>query len=230
MKLSVPRSPETNLKIKNNPAHGIEITMKKIELSNLSEWFFENIDKLGKLSKLYRILLCLGILASLIGPFFYFSFLPKLNTIDELKKEYESLENRLVKARTKAGQLKHFQAKLKEAEIEFKIVRKKLPEKKELPSLLSSISRSGRDAGLEFILFQPQPEQDKDFYAEIPVSIMVAGSYHNVALFFDKLARLSRIVNIENIKMTTAKGDNNLTTSCTAITYRFIETEQKKDS
>ena len=112
MKLSVPRFPETNRKIKNNPDHDIEITMKKIELSNLSEWFFENIDKLGKLSKLYRILLCLGILASLIGPFFYFSFLPKLNTIDELKKEYESLENRLVRARTKAGQLKHFQAKL----------------------------------------------------------------------------------------------------------------------
>ena len=59
---------------------------------------------------------------------------------------------------------------------------------------------------------------------------MVTGSYHNVALFFDKLARLSRIVNIENIKMTTAKGGNTLTTSCTAITYRFIETEQKKAS
>ena len=204
--------------------------MKKIELTNLSEWFFENIDKIGKLSKLYRILLCLGIFVTLIGPFFYFSFLPKLDTIDELTKEHESLEMRLVRARAKAGQLKHFQAKFKEAEIEFKIVRKKLPEKKEIPSLLSSISSSGRDAGLEFILFQPQPERNKDFYAEIPVSIMVAGSYHNVALFFDKLARLSRIVNIENIKMTTGKGGNTLTTSCTAVTYRFIETEQKKAS
>ena len=204
--------------------------MKKIDLSNLSKWFFEHIDKIGKLGKIYRILLCLGILAALIGPFFYFSFLPKLNTIDELKKETESLETRLVRARAKAGQLKHYQAMLKEAEIEFKIVRKKLPEKKEIPSLLSSISRSGRDAGLEFILFQPQPERNKDFYAEIPVSIMVTGSYHNVAFFFDRLAGLSRIVNIENIKMTTAKGGSNLTTSCTAVTYRFIETEQKKAS
>ena len=206
------------------------ITMKKIELIKLSELFFENIDKIGKLSKLYRILICFGILAALIGPFFYFSFLPKLNTIDELKGEQESLETRLVRARAKAGQLKHFEAKLKEAEIEFKIVRKKLPEKKEIPSLLTSISSSGRDAGLEFILFQPQPERNKDFYAEIPVSIMVTGSYHDVALFFDKLSRLSRIVNIENIKMTSNKGGNALTTSCTAVTYRFIETEQKKAS
>ncbi len=204
--------------------------MKKIELSNLSEWFFKNTDKIGKLSKLYRILLSFGILAALIGPFFYFSFLPKLDTIDALKTENDLLETRLVRARAKAGQLKHFQAKLKEAEIEFKIVRKKLPEKKEIPSLLSSISRSGRDAGLEFILFQPQPEINKNFYAEIPVSIMVTGSYHNVALFFDKLARLSRIVNIKNIKMTTAKGGNNLTTSCTAVTYRFIDAKQKKAS
>ena len=217
--------PEHIEKEKINPVQGIAITMKKIELSNLSEWFFKNTDKIGKLSKLYRILLCLGILAALIGPFFYFSFLPKLDTIDALKTENDSLETRLVRARAKAGQLKHFQAKLKEAEIEFKIVRKKLPEKKEIPSLLSSISRSGRDAGLEFILFQPQPERNKDFYAEIPVSIMVTGSYHNVALFFDKLARLSRIETIENIKMTTAKGGNNLTTSCTAITYRFIDTK-----
>ncbi|MDX2496732.1 MAG: hypothetical protein QNL11_02390, partial [Desulfobacterales bacterium] len=102
--------------------------MKKIELSNLSEWFFKNTDKIGKLSKLYRILLSLGILAALIGPFFYFSFLPKRDTIDALKTENDLLETRLVRARAKAGQLKHFQAKLKEAEIEFKIVRKKLPE------------------------------------------------------------------------------------------------------
>ena len=59
---------------------------------------------------------------------------------------------------------------------------------------------------------------------------MVTGNYHNVALFFDKVARLSRIVNIENIKMTTAKGGNELRTSCTAVTYRFIETKSKKAS
>ncbi len=204
--------------------------MKKIDTSKISAWFFNTIEKIGKLSRLYKILLCVGIFALLIGPFVYFSFLPKISKIDALKKESNALETRLNRAKAKASRLKYFQAKLKDAEMEFKVVMKKLPEKKEIPSLLSSVSRSGRDAGLEFILFQPKPERNKDFYAEIPVSITVKGNYHNVALFFDKVARLSRIVNIDDINMTTAKDPNNLKTSCTAVTYRFVETKPKAET
>lgn len=204
--------------------------MKKIDTSKISTRFFETIEKIGKLSKLYRALLCLCIFALLIGPFAYFSFLPKISNIDALKKESETLQTRLATAQAKAKQLKYYQDKLKEAEMEFKVVMKKLPEKTEIPSLLSSVSQSGRDAGMEFLLFQPMPERVKDFYAEIPVSIAVTGNYHNVALFFDKVARLSRIVNIENINMTAAKGTSMLETSCTAVTYRFVETKPKTET
>jgi len=79
---------------------------------------------------------------------------------------------------------------------------KALPDKKEIPSLLTSISEAGKEAGLEFLLFQPISEINKDFYAEIPVSIKVAGNYHNVGLFFDNVSRLFRIVNIKDIVMT----------------------------
>ena len=197
--------------------------MKKIDTSKITNLFFKIVDKIEKLSRLYKILLCLGLLLILVGPFVYFSFLPKINKISVLEKEHSTLETRLATAKAKANQLKYYQEKLKEAEMEFKIVTKKLPEKKEIPALLSSISQSGRDAGLEFLLFQPGPEQNKDFYAEIPVSIRITGSYHNVALFFDKVARLSRIVNIDDIKMTSTKGSADLITSCKAITYRFVE-------
>ena len=199
--------------------------MKKIDTSKITNLFFETIAKIGKLSKLYKILLCLGLFTLLVGPFVYFSFVPKINKINVLKKESATLESRLVTAKAKASQLKYYQDKLKDAEMEFKMVMKKLPEKKEIPALLSSISQSGRDAGLEFLLFQPESEQNKDFYAEIPVSIKVTGNYHNVALFFDKVARLSRIVNIDNIKMDSTKGGANLITSCKAVTYRFVETK-----
>jgi type IV pilus assembly protein PilO len=204
--------------------------MKKIDTSKITNLFFETIDKIGKLSKLYKILLCLGLFILLVGPFVYFSFLPKISNIAALKKEHTTLETRLATAKAKANRLKYFQAKLKDAELEFKIVMKKLPEKKEIPALLSSVSQSGRDAGLEFLLFQPEPEQNKDFYAEIPVSIKVTGNYHNVALFFDKVARLSRIVNIDDIKMHSTKGNTNLITSCKAVTYRFVETKPEKAS
>jgi type IV pilus assembly protein PilO len=204
--------------------------MNKIDTSKISNWIFQTSDKIGKLSKLYRILLCLGVFVLLVGPFVYFSFLPKLSQIDSLAKESSTLEKKLTIAQEKANQLKSYEEKLENAKLEFKIVTNKLPEKKEIPSLLSSISQSGRDAGLDFLLFQPMPERDKDFYAEIPVSITVKGNYHNVVLFFDKVARLSRIVNIDDIKMSASMGRDELTTSCTAITYRFIETPPKKET
>jgi type IV pilus assembly protein PilO len=204
--------------------------MKKIDTSKITNLFFETIDKIGKLSKLYKILLCLGLFLLLVGPFVYFSFLPKITKINALKKEHTTLETRLVTATAKANRLKYYQAKLKDAEMEFKIVTKKLPEKTEIPTLLSSVSQSGRDAGLEFLLFQPESEKNQDFYAEIPVSMKVAGNYHNVALFFDKVARLSRIVNIDDIKMDSTKGNMDLITSCKAVTYRFVETKPEKAS
>ena len=204
--------------------------MKKIKIPKFTGLFLEKIDKIGKLSRLYRILICLGIFSMLIGPFVYFSYQPKVKKIDELKKEQETLKTRLVRAKAKARQLKHFQDKLKKAQTGFKIAVKKLPEKKEIPSLLSSISRSGRDAGLEFLLFEPRDERTKEFYAEIPVSITVKGNYHKTAIFFGKVARLHRIVNMDYIEMNAKKESGKLITSCTAVTYRFVETKPKKAS
>ena len=204
--------------------------MKKVDISKLKGFLLEKTDKIGKLPKIYRILICFGIFLMLIGPFFYFSYQPKVKKIDQLKTEQKTLETKLVKAQAKAKQLKYFQDKLKKAQTDFKVAVKKLPEKKEIPSLLSSISRSGHDAGLEFLLFEPKKELTKEFYAEIPVSIIVTGNYHKTALFFDKVARLYRIVNIDNIIMSETKGrGSKLNTSCTAVTYRFVETKPKKE-
>lgn len=204
--------------------------MKKVEISKFTKLFLEKIDKIGKLSKLYRILICFGIFLMLIGPCVYFSYQPKVKKIGKLKTEQETLETRLIRARAKAKKLEYFQDKLKKAQTEFKIAVKKLPEKKEIPSLLSNVSRSGHDSGLEFLLFEPKAERTKEFYAEIPVSIIVTGNYHKTVLFFDRVARLHRIVNIDDIKMTTIKGSGELTTSCTAVTYKFVETKPKKAS
>ena len=209
--------------------------LKKIDTSKLSKItdpIIKGIDKIGKLSKLYRILISVGVILLFAGPLVYFSYLPKMKKIDQLNTEFADLDNKLTRLKTKVRQLAALQKKVKAAETEFKIVMRALPEKQEIPTLLASVSRSGQDAGLEFVLFQPKKENHKDFYAEIPVAIQVTGNYHNVALFFDKVARLSRIVNVDNINLTAKKGKEegkgvSLSTSCTAITYRFIEPEDK---
>jgi len=153
--------------------------------------------------------------------------LPKSSKIDQLTKEQQRLDQELVSVKRKAKLLKKYQKEFKENQAKFKLVMKSLPDKKEIPSLLTNISRSGQDAGLEFLIFEPKPEINNDFYTEIPLLINVSGNYHNVAVFFDKVSRLNRIVNIKDIKMKAPKGGENLITSCTAVTYQFVERAPK---
>ena len=200
--------------------------MKKISLAAIDPFF----EKLGKLTKVQRLLICFGTLLVIIGGFVYLSYMPKFKKIDVINKKYKEVKKELAAAKKRAKRLNYLKQQMKKAEAKFKVVMKALPEKKEIPSLLASISQSGRDTGLEFLLFKPKAEVSKGFYVEIPLSIQVEGNYHNVALFFDKVGRLSRIVNIENIKMATKKGKTaqTLNTSCTAVTYKFLEASPKK--
>ena len=197
--------------------------MKKLNLSfEKLEPFF---DKVAKLSKLYRALISIGVIAVLVAPFVFFAFMPKFDQISALKTEFEELDGKLTIARAKAMQLKKIKMMLKDAEGGFEIAKQKLPQAKEIPNLLAHITASGQDARLAFHLFKPEAETAKGFYAEIPVSIEIVGKYTNVASFFEKIGELSRIVNLKNIKIQPRKDSRELKTTCTAVTYMFIESE-----
>ncbi len=203
-------------------------------MENIKESFQTKIEplinKIGELTKIQRYLIYCGAILVLILIYAYVLYLPKQNKITELNKQYDKLAIELDKTKKKASQFEKLKKKMEEAKVQFQIVKKTLPEKGDIPSLLTSISQAGRDVGLEFLLFRPNKEVRKGFYAEIPVTIQVTGNYHNIALFFDRVAALSRIVNIENIKMSGGKGSSKLNLSCKAVTYRFIEggKEEKK--
>ena len=203
--------------------------MEKKGLAQSVEPFFEKIEKL---SKIQRILISSVFFVLIAGFFIYFLYWPKFEKIGVLKKELEATQKKLATAKRNAADLKKFQAKMIEAEAQFKMAMKKLPENEEIPSLLTSISDSGQQVGLEFLLFEPKGEKRKEFYAEIPVAMNISGGYHNLALFFDKVARLSRIVNIRNIQMSKGKSKGksspNINTKCTAVTYKFVETAPVK--
>jgi type IV pilus assembly protein PilO len=190
------------------------------------------LEKIEKLPKVQRILITAVIFGLLIGGFIYFLYWPKYESINRLNSELDKLESKLATAKKNAADLEKFQAKMKEAESQFQMAMKKLPEKEEIPSLLSSISNSGQQVGLEFLLFEPKAEKKKEFYAEIPVVMNIVGDYHNTALFFDQVARLPRIVTIEDIQMAPAKDKDSrdLSTKCMAVTYKFIEPSEQKSS
>ncbi len=201
--------------------------MNPTEGSKGVDSFFSKIEKF---SKTQRILIFSSVFALIIAIFIFVLYKPKLEKISTLKKEFGTLQKKLVVAKKNAADLEKFQKMMQAAEVRFKTAMKRLPEKEEIPSLLTSISRSGQDVGLEFLLFEPKAEVRKEFYAEIPVAIKVNGGYHELAMFFDKVARLSRIVNIKNISMGRAKNSQELNASCTAVTYKFIEPAPEKAS
>jgi type IV pilus assembly protein PilO len=199
-----------------------------MKLSELSlESLEPAIEKIARLTLVQRILICVLTLFSLLGGFGYFFFYPQYTRLDAMSTQLKQLEQKLANARVVAAQIDKFRQEMKDAEQDFNVTRKALPDKEEIPMLLTSVSQFGHDAGLEFILFEPKPEVPRDFYAEIPVSITVSGSYHNVGMFFDKVSNLHRVVNIKDIRMVPSAAKDiktRLTTSCIAVTYKFLET------
>ncbi|MCP4114641.1 MAG: type 4a pilus biogenesis protein PilO [Desulfobacteraceae bacterium] len=188
--------------------------------------FFE---KIGNLTRVQRILVCVVTFVLLSGGYFYFVYMPRQEEMKRLENDLTTLKTRLVTYKQKAAALAKYEELMAEAQARFNLAMKALPDKKEIPSLLTGISSSGNDAGLEFILFQPKAEVQKEFYAEIPVAIKVQGGYHEFAAFFDQVARLYRIVNINDIsiKSRSKSGGGGLEASCNAVTYMFVE--KKKD-
>ena len=179
-------------------------------------------EKVEKIKMPIRIAIFLGTLVLLAGLFFYFIYLPKSEEIATTREEIAKLQQKLNQAIVRAKALKKFEAEYAEVDAQFQEALKLLPNTKEIPSLLKSITQLGTDSQLEFLLFSPQRERVQDFFMEIPVSIEVSGTYHNVAIFFDKVGQMERIVNILNVSMTPQKErSTTLTTRCDAVTYRF---------
>ena len=179
-------------------------------------------EKVEKLKMVHRILIFAGTIVLLAGLFAWLVYIPKTNEISGLRKEIAGLEQKINQAKIKVRSLRKFEKEQVEVEAQFQEALRLLPNKREIPALLRSITQLGSDANLEFRLFSPQREKARDFYVEIPVSMEVSGNYHNVAVFFDKVGKMERIVNILDISMKPIKSrSTSLTTKCSAVTYRF---------
>lgn len=185
-------------------------------------------DSLIKLPPKQKAYILLGILALIAGLYWYLLYNPKTAELAGLNVRLEKLQAELNESMAIAADLPRFKAEVTRLNDELKKALLELPDKKEIPSLLTNISKLGIESGLEFIRFKPMKEVPSGFYAKVPVEISLKGTYHEVATFFDKVSKLSRIVNITNINMSGAKdegGEVVLITPCLATTYRFIEGE-----
>ena len=181
-----------------------------------------SFQKIEKIKMPIRVLILVGTIVILAGVFVWFGYLPLKADIKKSNLQIDKLEKQLNQARLKAKHLKEFEAEYAQVDAQFKEALKLLPNEREIPSLLKTITQLGSESQLEFRLFSPQAETEKGFYLEIPVSIEVSGNYHNVAIFFDRVGQMDRIVNILNVAMKpVAARSTTLVTKCNAVTYRF---------
>jgi type IV pilus assembly protein PilO len=211
--------------------------MKKISLSLDS--VEPLIQKISALTKLQRILISAGTVVVIVGLFVGLLYWPEIDEQGKLDTQITETETRLKRVKATADTLPEFERRMAEKQAEFNLVAQKLPETVEVPQLLSSVSEAGKDAGLAFLLFQPQQEIPRNFYAEIPVKMDLSGTYHDLGDFFDRLAQMPRIVNVKNFeaRMTGTGGRTRgssgdagipLSIACMAETYRFLEAQPEQ--
>jgi type IV pilus assembly protein PilO len=180
-------------------------------------------EKVASLTPQQRVLLFLGTFLLLGAAFYFLQYNPQSELIVSLETSLSEQEKRLATLKQAAARLPALQEELAKAEEDFIYLLTLLPDQKEIPALLDTVSQLGAQVGLENILFQPQPERVYEFYAAIPIRLTLLGSYHKLGAFLDSMSKLDRILKVENLNMTRQKGSSLLQVDCTIITYRFLE-------
>ena len=186
--------------------------LKNIDINNPSSWPLP--VKVAGIT-----LLCFGIL----GAGYWFFIQPELETLERAQQQEQTLRTQYLDKKALAINLPAYQQQMQEMEQTFGSLLRQLPNTTEVPDLLVDITQAGLGRGLEFALFKPEPEQRKDFYAELPISIAVIGNYHEIANFISDVAALPRIVTFGDIQIEKDKKLAKLSMKAKAKTYRYIE-------
>ncbi|MBI3060194.1 MAG: type 4a pilus biogenesis protein PilO [Deltaproteobacteria bacterium] len=176
----------------------------------------------------------LGVLAGLIVAVllldYFLLYSPQSDEISGLTQEIENSRNQRDKKKKEAANIPKLKQQMAQLDGMLKEAVAQLPDRKELPDLLSSISNKVKESGLDILIFRPRAENLQEFYAEIPVDIVVRGGFHNVATFFDEVGRLNRLVNIANIELRNPKANEDqviMEVSTIATTFRFLDDAER---
>ena len=187
------------------------------------------IEKLAKLPRGQRFLVYL-VVWLLTGAIFFFGlYMPAQNEVASLKTNRVNLERQKAQVAARVANKESFDQELERLQKELALALEELPAKREIPSLLKGISQLGKKVGLEVRRFTPLPEEKREHVSEVPVELEVAGSFHEVAMFFDRLSKMNRIVYVKDIEMGRAierGGKVNLTVAGKAVTFRFLTDEE----
>jgi type IV pilus assembly protein PilO len=198
--------------------------------------FDEKLEQLAKVPKPIRLAVVVGILVAIGAGYWFLSYRPVQEERQILTARAQELQRNLNNARSIANNVAGFEAEVASLERELDLALKQLPNRKQFEDLLQDISTVGKKVGVQIKSIDRQPEAIHDFYAEVPFKLEIEGSYHDIGRFFDRVAKLPRIVNVGSLRMNVATENATgtiLRVEGTASTFRFLgedETDQTADA
>ena len=184
--------------------------------------------KIGAAPILVKLGALLVMLAAIIFASYWFDWQVQIEQINQEKEKEEVLRKTFLTKKSEAINLPAYQKQLEDIEKQFGALLKQLPGRAEMDALLTDINQAGLGRGLQFELFKPAPQETRrDFYAELPITIKVTGSYHDIGAFASDIGKLSRIVTLENIALAPVGGKGaGLVLDVTAKTFRYLDDEE----
>ena len=183
------------------------------------------LEQIAKLPRAARVAIVFGISAIVAASYYFMSYSGTQTRLQQLRVREAELQRKLGEVRSVASNITAFEDEI--AQLEGKLARalRQLPNKKQLEVLLTDVSNLGKTVGIEIKSFRRQEEIAHDFYAEVPISIVLEGRFHDLARFFGMVAQLPRIVNMGSLSIRVS-GENadetRLRVSGTATTFRFL--------
>lgn len=188
---------------------------------------WQAIEKYPTRNKVIILLVVCGLLG---GLFFYFMYLPKQKELDGLNIELDAAQRTYNEKKAIADNLQTFQEEVRRLNEKLALALTKLPNTSEIDKILIDLPNLAKEEELVVASFKPGAQSAKGFYAEIPISLSLQGAYNRMAKFFEKIAKLNRIIAVGNVTFTGPRPGPDgvrLNAEVQAFTYAFIE--QKGD-
>lgn len=204
-------------------------TSSKVDFKSLIDDFRNlNPNDVGAWPALPRASVLFGLFVAILAAGWWFVWNDQISVLDERRQDEIRLRDEFVAKKTQAINLDLYKQQMNEIDRSFGALLKQLPNKAEVESLLIEINQSGMGRGLQFELFKPGQEVQKDFYAELPVTVRLTGSYHDLGAFAGDIGRLSRIVTLNNISITPNQQakDGSLVMDAVTRTFRYLDDEE----
>jgi type IV pilus assembly protein PilO len=181
--------------------------------------------RIGSAPVVVKLSVLVFVLALIVFACYWFDWQHQLDQINVEREKEAQLRTAFLDKKKQAIDLPAYVKQLEDIEKQFGALLKQLPGKSEMDALLTDINQAGLGRGLQFELFKPAPsETQRDFYAELPITIRVTGNYHDLGSFASDIGKLSRIVTLNDIGLSATK--DTLIMDATAKTFRYLDEEE----